>query len=88
MVSKVNSKRSVSLMLFDGDKVIQVGNVTIPPNEKIPVPGATVECRYLYCFRGGSIFQPVYLGERDDIPSEECVIGQLKYKPGLDEAAA
>ncbi len=88
IVSHINAKRSVSLMLLDGDKTVAVGNVTIPPNEKIPVMGAIIECRYLYCFRGGSIFQPVYLGERDDIPSQECVIGQLKYKPDLDEAAA
>jgi predicted DNA-binding WGR domain protein len=88
IVSHINAKRSVSLMLLDGDKTVPVGNVTIPPNEKIPVMGATVECRYLYCFKRGSIFQPVYLGERDDIPPEECVIGQLKYKPDLDEAAA
>ena len=88
IVSHINAKRSVSLMLLDGSKTVPVGNVTIPPNEKIPVMGATIECRYLYCFKGGSIFQPVYLGERDDIPSEECVISQLKYKPDLDEAAA
>jgi bifunctional non-homologous end joining protein LigD len=36
--------------------------------------------RYLYAHLGGSIFQPVYLGVRDDIRAEECVIGQLKYK--------
>jgi len=88
IVSHINAKRSVSLMLLDGNKTVPVGNVTIPPNEKIPVVGATIECRYLYCFRGGSIFQPVYLGERDDIPSQECTLGQLKYKPDLDEAAA
>jgi len=88
IVSHINAKRSVALMLLDGSKTVPVGNVTIPPNEQIPIIGATIECRYLYCFRGGSIFQPVYLGQRDDIPPEECVIGQLKYKPDLDEAAA
>jgi bifunctional non-homologous end joining protein LigD len=88
IVSNINAKRSVSLMLLDGSKTVPVGNVTIPPNEKVPATGATVECRYLYCFRGGSIFQPVYLGQRDDIPPEECTLGQLKYKPDLDEAAA
>jgi len=88
IVSHLNAKRSVSLMLLDGSKTVPVGNVTIPPNEKVPVMGAIIECRYLYCFRGGSIFQPIYLGQRDDIPPEECIIGQLKYKPDLDEAAA
>jgi bifunctional non-homologous end joining protein LigD len=88
IVSHLNAKRSVALMLLDGSKTVPVGNVTIPPNEKIPVVGAIIECRYLYCFKGGSIFQPVYLGQRDDIPPQECTLDQLKYKPDLDEAAA
>ena len=28
----------------------------------------------------GSIYQPVYLGPRCDIPASECVVEQLKYK--------
>ena len=88
IVSKVNSKRSVSLMLFRGDKIIQVGNVTILANHEIPKPGDVVEVRYLYAFKGGSIFQPVYLGSRPDIRAEECVIGQLKFKAEQEKAAA
>src|SRR6266404_236445 len=88
IVSHINAKRSVSLMLLDGSKTVPVGSVTIPPNEQIPIIGATIECRYLYCFKGGSIFQPVYLGQRDDIPCQECTLSQLKYKPDLDEVAA
>jgi len=43
--------------------------------------GTLVEVRYLYAFReSGSIYQPFYLGERDDIPAEECTVDQLKYK--------
>jgi len=89
IVNKVNGKRSVSLMVFEGDKVIPVGNVTIPPNHEVPQVGAIVEVRYLYAYRGGSIFQPVYLGLRDDIRSEECTVDQLKYKaePAREEAA-
>lgn len=67
--------------MIRGNEVVSVGNVSIPPNHEIPAVGAVVECRYLYAFPGGSIFQPVYLGVRDDIPKEECVISQLKYKP-------
>ena len=81
IVSKVNGKRSVSLTVFDGDCVVPVGNVTIPPNHDVPPVGAIIETRYLYAHRGGSIYQPVYLGIRDDIRAEECVIDQLKYKP-------
>jgi bifunctional non-homologous end joining protein LigD len=80
IVTKVNGKRSVSLMVFDGDKVVPVGNVTIPPNHEVPQVGAIVEARYLYAYRGGSIFQPMYLGVRDDIRAEECTVSQLKYK--------
>lgn len=88
IVIKVNGKRSVSLMLFDGDKVVPVGNVTIPPNHQIPAVGAIIEARYLYAHRGGSVFQPVYLGVRDDIRAEECQIDQLKYKSEPEEVAA
>jgi bifunctional non-homologous end joining protein LigD len=71
-------KRSVSLALVDEtgcDKF--VGNVTIPVNHAIPKDGEVVEVRYLYYFKGGSLFQPVYLGVRDDVLPNECVIGQI-----------
>jgi len=41
-----------------------------------------VEVHYLYALKGGSLYQPVYLGPCDDIESWECVVGQLKYKAG------
>ena len=88
IVTKVNGKRSVSLMVFDGDKVVPVGNVTIPPNQVIPAVGVIVEARYLYFYRGGSLFQPVYLGVRDDIGAEECTLDQLKFKAEPEEVAA
>jgi len=81
IVGKINARRSVSLLLFNGDRITAAGNVTIPPNHEIPQTGQVVECRYLYAFReSGSIYQPVYLGIRDDIAAEECTIAQLKYK--------
>lgn len=81
IVTKVNDKRSVMLILFDGDKVRPAGNVTIPPNHDMPNPGDVVECRYLYAFKeSGSIYQPVFLGVRDDIQHTECTTAQLKYK--------
>lgn len=86
IVTKVNDKRSVSLILFEGDKVRPAGNVTIPPNHDVPVPGTVVECRYLYAFKdSGSIYQPVYLGARADIRAAECTTAQLKYKPEAEE---
>lgn len=81
IVGKINAKRSVRLEMLDGDRLVSVGNVTIPVNQPIPVVGAVVECRYLYAFPGGCLFQPVYLGRREDIPFSECVVSQLKFKP-------
>ena len=81
IVGKINAKRSVSLLLFDGGKIKPAGNVTIPPNHALPPSGQVIDCRYLYAFReSGAIFQPVYLGPRDDITAEECTTAQLKYK--------
>ena len=89
IVTKVNDKRSVSLILFEGEKVRPAGNVTIPPNHDIPVPGTVVECRYLYAFKeSGSIYQPVYLGARSDIRAAECTTAQLKYKADAMQTAA
>ena len=88
IVSRINEKRSVSLMLFEGDKVVPVGSVTIPPNRDVPAIGDILEVRYLYCFPKGSIFQPVYLGKRDDITAAECGVDQLKYKPETQDQAA
>lgn len=73
-------KRSVALSVFDGDNWINVGNVTVPANQPIPKPGQVVEVRYLYCYIGGSLFQPTLLGIRDDVRKDACVVNQLKLK--------
>ena len=89
-VMEVNpGKRSVKLGLLDsvspevieGQKMIGVGNVTIPPNHDIPAAGDIVEIEYLYAYKGGSIYQPVYRGKRIDLDISACTTGQLKYKP-------
>lgn len=84
-------KRSVSLGLYEtvGGKIVNVGNVTIPVNHSVPEPGAVVEVRYLYAYPGGSLFQPVYLGERSDVTAANALLKQLKYKAGTvaEEAA-
>lgn len=81
IVARVNeAKRSVGLALHGDDGIVAVGNVTIPPNHMIPNVGDVVEVRYLYAFRGGALFQPVYLGKRGDIESVDCTVAQLKYK--------
>ena len=85
IVAALNSKRSVALCLYEGngdsDTLVPAGNVTIPPNHEIPQVGDVVDCQYLYCMKqSGSIYQPVYMGKRADIPAAECTTDQLKYK--------
>lgn len=90
-VMEVNAgKRSVKIGLFDtsirpyvikGQKLVPVGNVTIPPNHDVPATGEIVEVEYLYAYKGGSIYQPVYRGKRKDLDMSACTTGQLKYKP-------
>ena len=75
------AKRSVALGLYSGSEIVEAGNVTIPPNHDVPKPGAVVEVRYLYAFKqSGAVYQPCYLGEREDIDQAECVVSQLKYR--------
>ena len=74
-----DGKRSALLALFDDEgKRHYVGSVTIPPNHPVPADGAVVEVRYLYKFVAGSLFQPVYLGERKDVDSSACLLSQVK----------
>jgi bifunctional non-homologous end joining protein LigD len=86
VVTRVNDRRSVGLGLLDesGD-VVDVGNVTVPADQEIPKADDVVECRYLYAYRGGSLYQPVLLGARDDLGIDDCVTGQLKYKRDTEE---
>ena len=73
-----NTKRSVTLDLYHGEKLVNAGNVTMPPNQHIPEVGKVCDVKYLYCFKeSGRIYQPVYLGRRDDIQAAECVVEQL-----------
>ena len=93
VVTGRNAKRSVALGLYDGDnnndgKLVPAGNVTIPPNHQVPEVGDVVDCQYLYGIKqSGSIYQPVYLGKRADIPEGECTTDQLKYKAEAEAEA-
>ena len=88
MVLGINgTKRSIAV----GLGCVLMGNVTIPPNHVIPAVGRIVEVRYLYCTGiGGSLYQPFYLGERDDVRVEDCTVErqQVKYKPQEQAAVA
>ena len=81
IVAKVNIQRSVEISLFKGRSLISCGNVTIPANHEIPPAGAIVEVRYLYAYRDSvALYQPVYLGLRTDVDTDECNVSQLKFK--------
>ena len=80
IVSTINDKRSVGMSLIEEGKEIFVGNVTISPNKNVPKKDEIIEVRYLYAYKGGSLYQPIFLGVRDDIVRGECLIGQLKFK--------
>jgi len=81
IVTKVNQdKRSIMLAVHDGKGRVSVGNATVYPNQQIPKVNSIVEIKYLYYFPGGSLFQPVLLGERDDLDEKDCHISKLKIK--------
>lgn len=81
LVTARNDQRSVRLSLLDeAGTPIHVGNVTIFSNKPVPEAGALVEIRYLYAYKGGSLYQPIFLGERDDLTVGDCTLAQLKYK--------
>ena len=82
VVSKINQQRSVEIRLLNDEGWHVAGNVTIPANHPIPGVGDVVEVQYLYAFKqSGVLYQPVYLGKREDVSHEECLRSQLKYKP-------
>ena len=78
--SRHATKRSIGLELLDKGGWIFVGNCTIPPNYEIPPVGGLVEIKYLYAYRGGSIYQPQYKGIRRDLLDGAATIDQLKFK--------
>lgn len=84
-VSKVNQTRSVAIQVFEGNNAIQVGNVTIPPNMKIPNVGDILEVTYLYAFAGGSVYQPKNPKVRTDADASDCQLSKLKFKPVTSE---
>ena len=85
IVTGVNEKgkRSVYIACLDGPITVEVGKVTILPNFPVPKVGTLVEVKYLYRHVHGALYQPIYLGERDDIDQADQV-STLKIKEGVD----
>lgn len=85
IITKVNDKRSVGLGAYSSEEsnsnLIEIGNVSIPVNHEVPKKGDIVEVRYLYAIPvSNALYQPVYLGKRNDLEKEDCTLEQLKYK--------
>jgi bifunctional non-homologous end joining protein LigD len=78
IVAKVNDKRSVTLALKNISGFEIVGNVAIPVSHEVPKKDDLVEVQYLYAYRGGSLYQPVYKGPRDDADIDD--VASLKFK--------
>lgn len=72
-------------MLDELGNLVSVGNCTVPANKSTPAIGSLVEIRYLYAHKGGSLFQPVFQGQRDDVSRDECTLASLHYKPEAAE---
>ncbi|MET3494639.1 DUF6891 domain-containing protein [Variovorax boronicumulans] len=92
-VIRVNAQRSVAVGLRDeAGAMVDLGNVTVPPNEALPGVGTLVEVRYLYRYAGGKFEQPVYKGQRGDMTSEDAVLSQVtrvkERSAGMEEKAA
>jgi bifunctional non-homologous end joining protein LigD len=81
-------KRSIGVSVLDYDdswSPVEVGNVTVYPNQDIPKVNDIVEVKYLYYYPNGSLYQPVLLGVRDDVDDKECLLSKLKTKQGTDD---
>jgi bifunctional non-homologous end joining protein LigD len=86
VVGAINEQRSVELRLFNGQTWQSAGNVTIPANHAVPAQGSVIEVRYLYAYaESGALYQPGFLGLRQDVAQMECSITQLKYKASNEE---
>ncbi|MBW7932892.1 MAG: DNA ligase [Gemmatimonadaceae bacterium] len=80
-VRRHNPKNSVGLEMLDGDRWVDVGNVTVKANQTMPPVGAFVEVSYLYAYRGGSLYQPELIADRsDEMAEDDCTLAQLQYK--------
>lgn len=79
IVTNHNKKNSIAIAVWDGKDTVPVGNVTTIGHVKPPI-GTIIEVSYLYAYKGGSLYQPSFIGVRDDMDKEDCLIHKLKFK--------
>ena len=81
VASHTEGKRSIHMEMLNENTTVPVGKVTIPSNQEIPPVGAYIEVRYLYAYKGGSLYQSTYLGDRSlEQDSSDINLSQLIYK--------
>lgn len=79
----VPGKRSVFVSALNGKTLIELGKVTVLPNFDVPKIGDLIEVEYLYRHVHGALYQPVFLGVRDDLDGPDQ-ISSMKLKEGID----
>jgi bifunctional non-homologous end joining protein LigD len=91
VLSHSSGKRSVQIAVSNDaanaltlQHFIEIGNVAIPGSECLPLVDSVIEVEYLYAFRGGALFQPVYKGPRPDKHFPDAY-ASLKFKPETAE---
>lgn len=80
VVSAINTgRRSVAIALFDDEgRAVDMGNCAIPPSQAVPAVGDVIDVKYLYrTGPNGSLFQPVFLRRRTDIPVSDAKLSQV-----------
>jgi|SRR5215471_5256694 len=81
VVLRNNAKASVAMGVYDEKgTMVEVGNCSLRDSSWKLDEGDIIDVRYLYAYRGGSLFQPRMIRKRDDITRKDCVIGQLRFK--------
>lgn len=75
-VIRINDQRSVGLGLYDGDDLVDLGNVTVPANHDVPSPGNLVEVSFMNRYENGGLEQPKYKGIRTDLEGKP-ELGQI-----------
>ena len=87
VVAALNQRRSFRMRTFVNGAWVEIGNCTVPPNKAIPTVGQIVDVRYKYAFPGGSLYQPFFAAQRDDIDVADVQRqSPLKYKPQTEES--
>jgi hypothetical protein len=87
VLSHNSGKRSVQIAVSNDavnalplQRFIEIGNVAIPGSAPMPSIDTMIEIEYLYAYRGGALFQPVYKGTRPDKHHPDAY-ASLKFKP-------